>query len=322
MGFFDRFNPKFKDKDPNVRLVAIAETDSQKVLCGIVLSDDEESVRDAALERVTDISYLEKIALKSVHGPTKKTAVKKIQEEDALKRLVTSSDDIVAMSAAKNAYLKDKDFMFELAKNTIQLEMGVELVKKLAGTPFIETLAQSAALWEIREASDHILKGPELEEFHEGEAPEGLGEALVDDPEEEASSDESNNQKEADSSQSSEESSFTEPDVASAEANVTNSSVETSEDMSEGEQDPSDSVEEPVERGEGLNLGMPKDKVLSLLGEPVKATTLKDVLKKLDRESEITADFVDKEYLLFDSADGHYKLVFQEGILHQVFESP
>ena len=63
MGFFDRFNPKFKDKDPNVRLVAIAETDSQKVLCGIVLSDDEESVRDAALERVTDISYLEIILL-------------------------------------------------------------------------------------------------------------------------------------------------------------------------------------------------------------------------------------------------------------------
>ena len=54
----------------------------------------------------------------------------------------------------------------------------------------------------------------------------------------------------------------------------------------------------------------------------VKSTTLKDVLKKLDRESEISSDFVDKQFLLFDSADGHYKLVFQKDVLHQIFESP
>lgn len=130
MSVFDVFKPKWQNSNPAKRLEAIAElgADNQDVLERIALSDDEASVRAAAVKKLTLIASLLKISKDDADADVKRLAKNRYLEE-VVKKLKSAAEP----SAEDLSYLndlKDTHFAEDLLKGVNTSEtVRAELVK-------------------------------------------------------------------------------------------------------------------------------------------------------------------------------------------------
>ena len=130
MSVFDVFKPKWQNSNPAKRLEAIAElgADNQDVLERIALSDEDASVRTAAVKKLTLIASLQKISQNDADADVKRLAKNRYLEE-VVKKLKTTAEP----SAEDLSYLndlKDTHFAEDLLKSVNTAEaVRAELVK-------------------------------------------------------------------------------------------------------------------------------------------------------------------------------------------------
>lgn len=124
MGFGDLFKPKYKHSNPDVRKEAITKLDDLKLLGEIVRNENNEEVKEVALNKMDEIY----ISIVESRAPEKeqRDAIRKIRNEDYLIKVVKSYDESplssrytkwVCIGALGNSNLTDESLLCKMAEN-------------------------------------------------------------------------------------------------------------------------------------------------------------------------------------------------------------
>lgn len=98
MSLFDRFRPRWKHSDPNVRKEAAAALTDQTTLIEVFENDSSTEVRNAAFERIADQEFLTRLA--TGDGPVNLAAAQRLTDPIALAEVARSASSARVRAAA------------------------------------------------------------------------------------------------------------------------------------------------------------------------------------------------------------------------------
>ena len=104
MGFFDRFKkPKWKDKNPEVRLEGLKELDDKDIIINLAGNDENWKVRSEAIERIEDENVLSNLYESEADSIVRMKIASKITDSNILADIVKKDpDDDVRSAAVEN----------------------------------------------------------------------------------------------------------------------------------------------------------------------------------------------------------------------------
>ena len=154
MSLLDAFKPKWQNSNPEKRLEAVAEMDprEQSTLERIALSDDDSSVRTAAVKKLTLIPSLAAISKKDSEAGIRRLAETRYFEE-VTKKLKDYREPANEETLRFIDELKDTRYADELAKSLPSSELRLELIKKTGKVNVLVLAANRDAKEEIAKAA-------------------------------------------------------------------------------------------------------------------------------------------------------------------------
>ena len=167
MSLLDALRPKWQNSNPEKRLEAVEEMDAreQSTLERIALSDEDSSVRTAAVKKLTLIPSLSAISKKDNEAGVRRLAEARYFEEVAKKLKdyrEPANEDILAFVDE----MKDSRYADELVKSMPSSELRLELVKKTGKVNVLAFAANKDAKEEIaKTAVDRIESESALTEI-------------------------------------------------------------------------------------------------------------------------------------------------------------
>ncbi|WP_407441350.1 DUF349 domain-containing protein [Fibrobacter sp.] len=150
MSLLDAFKPKWQNSNPEKRLEAVEELDTQDTLERIALSDENSEVRAAALKKLTVIPSLLEISKKDAEAGIRRLAENRYFEEVS-KKLKNFREVVNEEILALVDDVKDTRFAEDLVKSIGNSELRLELVKR---TSKANVLAQAA----MKDAKEDVAK--------------------------------------------------------------------------------------------------------------------------------------------------------------------
>lgn len=150
MSLLDAFKPKWQNSNPEKRLEAVEELDTQDTLERIALSDENSEVRAAALKKLTVIPSLLEISKKDAEAGIRRLAENRYFEEVS-KKLKNFREVVNEEILALVDDIKDTRFAEDLVKSIGNSELRLELVKR---TSKANVLAQAA----MKDAKEDVAK--------------------------------------------------------------------------------------------------------------------------------------------------------------------
>lgn len=124
MGLGDLLKPKYKHSNPDIRKKAISKLDDLKLLEEIVRNENNEEVKQVALNKMDEI-YIS-IVESNAPEEEKRDAMRQIRNEDFLIKVVKSYDEDrisspytkwICIYALSNSNLTDESLLCKMAKN-------------------------------------------------------------------------------------------------------------------------------------------------------------------------------------------------------------
>lgn len=154
MSLLDAFKPKWQNSNPEKRLEAVSDMDAleQSTLERIALSDEDSSVRTAAVKKLTKISTLSEISKKDNDSGVRRLAETRYFEE-ATKKLKDFREPANAEVLGFIAELKDTRYAEDLAKSMQNSELRLELIKSTNKVNILAMAATKDAKVEIATAA-------------------------------------------------------------------------------------------------------------------------------------------------------------------------
>lgn len=154
MSLLDAFKPKWQNSNPEKRMEAVTEMDprEQSTLERIALSDDDSSVRTAAVKKLTIIPSLAAISKKDSEAGIRRLAETRYFEEVAKKLKdfrEPANEDVLRFIDE----LKDTRYADELAKSLPSSELRLELIKKTGKVNVLVLAANRDAKEDIAKAA-------------------------------------------------------------------------------------------------------------------------------------------------------------------------
>lgn len=86
MAFKNLFRPKWKHRDPFVRMEAVKKLKDQKILAEIAKNDKENLIKQAAIDKIQDQSLLSEIARNGKEKSVKEAVIGKVKDQNLLER--------------------------------------------------------------------------------------------------------------------------------------------------------------------------------------------------------------------------------------------
>ena len=167
MSLLDAFKPKWQNSNPEKRLEAVDLMDAseQSTLERIALSDEDSSVRSAAVKKLTLIPSLSAISKKDSEAGIRRSAETRYFEEVTKKLKVYREPANEEVLAFVNE-LKDTRYAEDLAKSMPSSELRMELIKNTGKTNVLVLAANKDPKEEIAKAAvDRIESEPSLQDI-------------------------------------------------------------------------------------------------------------------------------------------------------------
>lgn len=132
MGFFDRFKkPKWKDKNPEVRLEGLKELDDKDIIINLAGNDENWKVRSEAIERIEDENVLSNLYESEADSIVRMKIAGKIKNQDFLTRIAKSDDDSDVRSAAVEN-ITSEDLLLYIINNDSSVYVRKDATYRLA----------------------------------------------------------------------------------------------------------------------------------------------------------------------------------------------
>jgi len=141
MSFWGIGKPKYRSKDPAVRLQAVARIDDQALLAELAGTDESPRVRRAAVDKINDMQYLLTVALDGEYIDARIAAVEKIDSQETLAEIVKKRKNMQLMGACFSR-ITDREILKQIA-NSAEYNMSA---RRMA----IENFADESFLSEVR----------------------------------------------------------------------------------------------------------------------------------------------------------------------------
>jgi hypothetical protein len=196
MAISDWIKPKWKHSDPEVRRAAVEKMGPENAerLRSLALTDADNRVRVAAVERIDDEDFLREIAASTGNGPALDTARNRLKDiyrtrvlespdveiqrqivplladEEILAEIACTVDDpSVRLLAAER--ISDSERLCELTRNNCGPRVGLAVVERLDAEALLQRVAESASSKKIKRAAreklDALTRDPETPEAAE-----------------------------------------------------------------------------------------------------------------------------------------------------------
>jgi hypothetical protein len=207
MAISDWIKPKWKHSDPEVRRAAVEKMGPENAerLRYMALTDADDRVRVAAVERIDDEDFLREIAASTGNGPALDTARNRLRDmyrtrvlespdvevqrhtvplladEEILAEIACTVDDpSVRLLAAER--ISDPERLCDLTRNNCGPRVGLAVVERLDAEPLLQRVAESASSKKIKRAAreklDALTRDPEAPEAAEIEEARRLCETM------------------------------------------------------------------------------------------------------------------------------------------------
>lgn len=132
MGFFDRFKkPKWKDKNPEVRLEGLKELDDKDIIINLAGNDENWKVRSEAIERIEDENVLSNLYESEADSIVRMKIAGKITDSNILADIVKKDpDDDVRSAAVEN--ITSEDLLLYIINNDSSVYVRKDATYRLA----------------------------------------------------------------------------------------------------------------------------------------------------------------------------------------------
>ena len=152
MSLLDTFRPKWQNSNPDKRIEAVEELETQDTLERIAITDEDSDVRTAAVRKLNQIPVLLQISKNDSEASIRRLAENRYFEEVA-KMLKNFREPANSEVRKYLSDIKDTRYAEELVKSMPSSELRMELVKITGKTNVLAVAANRDAKEEIAKAA-------------------------------------------------------------------------------------------------------------------------------------------------------------------------